>query len=253
MVPAAGLAVQRRSWTRVCVRPEGIFARRSTKRNPSAPLPNGLLRHVRVPRGVGPAGHRQQRLSDGGRRFLLASWLEWPGPAVRWGPRVRLGKLGQICRLKLLAPRFVRRRVQRCVWLWQRSAGAERVFHWGYTFDDGLAAANPGASGATATTTAVDHLGVGLDAWCDGTAAGCNGDGVGEMVLDTPSQLDPSYNNTLGAFRVAQPKGRALNYLVCAFSGNYQEHSAVDLTLRISAADPVRSRSGTCMTPPLWS
>ena len=39
-------------------------------------------------------------------------------------------------------------------WLWCRQAGMGSMFHWGYTFDYGIADANPAATGATA-----DHTG----------------------------------------------------------------------------------------------
>ena len=193
-------------------------------------------------RGVGPAGHRQaapQAMADGvstlGQLARMAGVPAVPLEVHEYG----WASWGKFADSSFWPHGSFGAAYNVASWLWQRSAGARRVFHWGYTFDDGLAAANPAASGATA-----NHHGRPIISgwgWTLGAMElllGADGDSVGgEMVSDTPSQLDPSYNNTLGAFRAAQPKGRALHYLVCAFSGNYQEHSAVDLTLRISAAD----------------
>lgn len=67
---------------------------------------------------------------------------------------------------------------------------------------------------------------------------GTDGDTIGaEMVIDTPGPLAPCYNYTFGALRMAQPKARRLHYLLTAFSGNFTDHTTIDVTLRITAAD----------------
>jgi hypothetical protein len=122
-------------------------------------------------------------------------------------------------------------------WLWQRRAGVAKVFHWGYKFDDSLAAHDPAPRPANHTGRPL------LSGWGWPLAAmelliGRDDDAIAaQMVVDTPSALNPLYNSTFGAIRSAQPKARSLQYLLCAFSGNYTEHSVLDLTLAISAED----------------
>ena len=137
-------------------------------------------------------------------------------------------------------------------WLWMRQGGVARVFTWGYKFDDSLAVANPEASGATAA-----HVGRPLISgwgWTLGAMEillGTDGDTIGaEMVVDTPNPEDPSNNYTFGAFRMAQPKARTLHYLLTAFSGNFTDHSAMNITLRITAADFPETSGGKT---PFWN
>ena len=137
-------------------------------------------------------------------------------------------------------------------WLYQRQGGADRIFTWGYGFDDSLAIANPAASGATAA-----HAGRPLISgwgWTLGAMEillGTDGDTIGaEMAVDTPGPSSTDYNYTVGAFRMAQPKARTLHYLLSVFSGSFTDHSAVNITLRITAADfPATSGGGKSLSP----
>tara|TARA_B110000208_G_scaffold191868_1_gene260632 strand:- start:2554 stop:4665 length:2112 start_codon:yes stop_codon:yes gene_type:complete len=137
-------------------------------------------------------------------------------------------------------------------WLWMRQAGVERIFSWGYKFDDSLAVANPEASGATAA-----HAGRPLISgwgWTLGAMEvllGTDGDTIGaEMVVDTPCpDADPPYNYTFGVFRMAQPKAKTLHYLLTAFSGDFTDHSTMDITLSITAADFPETSGGN---KPFW-
>ena len=125
-------------------------------------------------------------------------------------------------------------------WLWQRTEGVGRVFHWGYKFDDSLAMANPAVAGATA-----QHAGRPLISGWGWTLGAMElllgGDGAGtvaaELVVDTPSPVNPAYNTTFGAIRAAQPRTRTLHYLLCAFSGNFTDHSTETVRIDIGAAD----------------
>lgn len=131
-------------------------------------------------------------------------------------------------------------------WMWQRQAGVDRVFSWGYKFDDSLAVADPAGSGATAA-----HAGRPLVSgwgWTLGAMElllGTDGDTVGaEMVVDTPAegsgahgQGGGAYNYTFGVFRMAQPKARAMHFLLSAFSGNFTDHSALEVKLTLCAGD----------------
>ena len=136
-------------------------------------------------------------------------------------------------------------------WLWQRQAGVSKVFHWGYKFDDSLAAHDRPAAAAAAprddpAAANNNHAGRPLVSgwgWTLGAMELLLGkedddDAIAaQMVRDSPSAVNPNYNNTFGAIRSAQPKARTLQYLLAAFSGNYTEHSVLDVTLSVSAAD----------------
>ena len=65
------------------------------------------------------------------------------------------------------------------------------------------------------------------------------GEGAGtlaaDLVVDTPSSIGPGYNTTLGAIRAAQPGTKMLHYLLCAFSGNYKDHSTENVLVRVCA------------------
>ena len=58
-----------------------------------------------------------------------------------------------------------------------------------------------------------------------------------ELVVDTPSAVNPAYNTTLGVIRAAQPRAKSLHYLICAFSGNFTDHSTEAVQISIGAAD----------------
>jgi hypothetical protein len=74
-----------------------------------------------------------------------------------------------------------------------------------------------------------------------------------EMVIDTPGPSSSDYNYTIGAFRMAQPKARTLHYLLSVFSGSFTDHSTMDITLRITAADFPLEISGGGKSPlPFW-
>lgn len=174
-------------------------------------------------------------------------WAAWLG--FRGGPRWPHGSFGAAYNI--------------VSWLWQRQAGAARVFTWGYKFDDSLAVANASASGATAA-----HVGRPIISgwgWTLGAMElllGTDGDTIGaEMVVDTiPPGFDSdsdfknfkhykhsragsklggaaTFNRTFGAFRMAQPKARTLHYLLTAFSGNFTDHSSVGVRILIGADD----------------
>ena len=86
------------------------------------------------------------------------------------------------------------------------------MFHWGYTFDYGLANANPSAARASKTHVGrplISGWGWVLGAMRQLLGTGENEDGsiIGaDFVRDSASKQTLHINNTLGAFRTANPK-----------------------------------------------
>ena len=117
------------------------------------------------------------------------------------------------------------------------------LFHWGYTFDYGLANANPTAARASDTHVGrplISGWGWVLGAMRQLLGTGENEDGsiIGaDCVRDSASQETLHINNTLGAFRTANPKQETLQYLIVAYSSDYTEYSDVVLTLAITNQD----------------